>query len=103
MAVKSDGGSSSYYEIHLPVSILEGALLRYQETGKCFIETEDIIHHALGNDFDRGNIFKCLKRITSLEEGQGKDGNSALYDANKVVYSANKVKKRYEGNSPTVT
>lgn len=95
MEVKSDGGSSSYYEINLPIELIKKALARYEETGRCYIEAEDVIRHALGNDFDRGNIFKCLKRITSLEQGVGKAGNTALYDANKIYYSATKIRDFY--------
>lgn len=102
MAVVSDGGSSSYYEIELPIGLIRSVLDRYEEVGRCYIETEDIIRYALGNDFDRGNVFKCLKRITSLEEGKGKAGNSALYDANKVLYSAQKIQKHYQNAIPDV-
>lgn len=101
MKVKSDGGSSSYYEINIPPHILSEALDRYEKTGKCFIETEDIIRNALNNDFDRGNIFKCMVRITSLENGMGKEGNDALYDASKVVYSALKMHRHYKKLAPT--
>lgn len=99
-AVKSDGGSSSYYEIELPPELLTRALERHAQTGRCYIETEDIIRYALGNDFDRGNIFKCMVRIKSLESGKGKAGNTALYDASKIVYSAEKMKAHYKAKEP---
>lgn len=95
VGVKSDGGSSSYYEIHLPPELVKEAYTRFTQTGRCFIETEDIIRYGLANDFDRGNIFKCMVRITSKEAGHGKVGNTAEYDANKVFYTAEKMCKHY--------
>lgn len=98
MAFKSDGGSSDYYKIGIPVQKIKAALEEAERGGsdKVIVETEDIIRYALNNDFDRGNIFKCLVRITSLENGLGKAGNSALYDVNKVVYSASKMQRHYK-------
>ena len=95
---KSDGGSSDYYQIKFPVDILLEAAQKAVEEGKshAIIETEDIIRYALDNDFDRGNIFKCMVRITSLENGLGKAGNDALYDASKIVYSAEKMRRHYK-------
>lgn len=98
MAVKSDGGSSSYYELKFPKELIKKALEEAESTDSptVVIETEDVIRYALANDFDRGNIFKCMVRITSLEAGLGKAGNDALYDANKVVYSALKMQRHYK-------
>ena len=95
---KSDGGSSAYYQIKFPVELLLEAAQKAAEEGEshAIIETEDIIRYALDNDFDRGNIFKCMVRITSLENGLGKAGNDALYDASKIVYSAEKMRKHYK-------
>ena len=95
---KSDGGSSDYYQIKFPVDILLEAAEKAVEEGKshAIIETEDVIRYALDNDFDRGNIFKCMVRITSLENGLGKAGNDALYDASKIVYSAEKMRRHYK-------
>lgn len=95
---KSDGGSSAYYQIKFPVGLLLESAQKAVEEGKshAIIETEDIIRYALDNDFDRGNIFKCMVRITSLENGLGKVGNDALYDASKIVYSAEKMRRYYK-------
>lgn len=94
-AIKSDGGSSTYYDIAIPTSLLEEMAERRNEDGLSYIKTEEIIELGLGNDFDAGNIFKCLIRMQSLKNGKGKAGNDLEYDANKVVYSAKKIAKRY--------
>lgn len=94
-AIKSDGGSSTYYDIAIPTSLLVEMAERRNEDGLSYIKTEEIIELGLGNDFDAGNIFKCLIRMQSLKNGKGKAGNDLEYDANKVVYSAKKIAKRY--------
>ena len=94
-AIKSDGGSSTYYDIAIPTSLREEMAERRNEDGLSYIKTEEIIELGLGNDFDAGNIFKCLIRMQSLKNGKGKAGNDLEYDANKVVYSAKKIAKRY--------
>ena len=65
--IKSDGGSTSYYE--LP----EGAT-----------ELNDLIEHKRMS-FALGNIFKACYRL-----GQ-KDSADRLYDLNKIVYFANRL------------
>ncbi len=66
--VKSDGGSTSYYE--LP----EGAT-----------ELNDLIEHkAMG--FARGNVFKAAYRLGE------KDGATTLYDLNKIIFFAERMK-----------
>ena len=89
LPVKSDGGSSSYYDIQLPQKVIDFV----KEHG--YIKTEMLIE-ALGSDFDIGNILKCVVRITSLKKGCGKEGNNVAYDTNKIIYSANRVKEREE-------
>lgn len=84
-AIKSDGGSSSYYDIVLPDWLIK------KITERKYIKTEELIE-VLGNDFDIGNILKCTIRINSLRNGKGKEGNTVTYDANKIIYSANKLK-----------
>lgn len=96
-AIKSDGGSSTYYDIALPDGLLDELIRRKQDEGQSYIKTEEIIHLGLGNDFDAGNIFKCLVRMESLKQGKGKAGNSLEYDANKVLYSAKKIAGRLVG------
>ncbi|WP_247877609.1 hypothetical protein [Brucella pituitosa] len=67
-AIKSDGGSTSYYE--LP----EGAS-----------ELNDLIEHK-GMSFALGNIFKACYRFGE------KDAASRLYDLNKIVFFAERLK-----------
>jgi hypothetical protein len=86
-AIKSNGGSSSYYDIKLPLHLIE----KINDRG--YIKTEELIE-VLGSDFDLGNIIKCAIRINSLKNGVGKEGNSVEYDANKIIYSANRLKER---------
>ena len=92
--IKSDGGSSKYYDIPLPDWLLTNIDDR-QGVGKAYIKTEDLIE-ILGSDFDIGNILTCLVRINSLKSGVGKAGNSVDYDANKIIYSAQRLKEREE-------
>jgi hypothetical protein len=86
-AIKSDGGSSSYYDIAIPRWLLDNI----KERG--YLKTEELIE-ILGSDFDLGNIIKCAIRINSLKNGIGKEGNDVRYDANKIIYSAGRLKER---------
>lgn len=65
--IKSDGGSTSYYE--LP----EGAT-----------ELNDLIEHK-NMSFALGNIFKACYRLGE------KDSADTLYDLNKIIYFANRL------------
>lgn len=91
-AIKSNGGSSSYYDIQLPDWLID-LIVERNYSGNCFVKTEELIE-VLGSDFDEGNILKCLVRINSLKKGVGKQGNDVTYDANKIIYSANRLKER---------
>ena len=93
--VKSDGGSSSYYDIPIPTWLLEKLVDRDVE-GNCYIKTEEIIETFFKNDFDAGNAFKSLVRAWGAFNGGGKEGNSMDYDFNKVRYSMNKLTMRSE-------
>lgn len=86
-AIKSDGGSSSYYDIQLPDWLIDLIVERR------YIKTEELIE-VMGSDFDLGNIIKCAVRINSLKNGVGKAGNDVSYDANKIIYSAGRLKER---------
>lgn len=86
-AIKSDGGSSSYYDIQLPNWLIDLIIERR------YIKTEELIE-VLGSDFDLGNIIKCAVRINSLQNGIGKAGNDVTYDSNKIIYSAGRLKER---------
>lgn len=77
-AVKSDGGSSSYYELTINSN---------------HVETSDVIRDAFGNDFDLGNMFKSMVRIQSTRDGKGKAGTSTEYDLNKIIFTCNKLKE----------
>lgn len=94
-AIKSDGGSSTYYDIAIPNKLLTEIIERRNEDGLAYIKTEEIIELGLGNDFDFGNIFKCMIRMQSLKNGKGKAGNNLEYDAKKVEYTAKKMARRY--------
>lgn len=85
-AIKSDGGSSSYYDIPLPDWLINLIVERR------YVKTEELIE-VLGGDFDEANILKCLVRINSLRNGKGKEGNTVDYDCNKISYSANRIKE----------
>ena len=88
--VKSDGGSSSYYTIKLPQEVID----KIVENGS--IETEEIIKHGFGNDFDFGNIQKTLKRLYEISQGGGKEGNTAQYEINKIRYTLDKLEANIE-------
>lgn len=92
--IKSDGGSSSYYDLPVAEWLLY-TLNERQKEGKCYIKTEEIITALLGNDFDYGNIFKSMIRCKGLQDGTGgKAGNSVEYECNKMIYSVNKIKEK---------
>ena len=88
-AVKSDGGSSSYYDLKL-----SNTTLAFVE-GTDKIKTEHLIRDVFDNDFDFGNMFKSLVRAYGTTQGAGKEGNDISYEMNKIIYSANKIKDYY--------
>lgn len=53
-------------------------------------ECEDIIQ-ALGMTFDEGCAFKALWRNAAARMGNGKPGNTAVYDSEKLVHYANRI------------
>ena len=74
--IKSDGGSSSYYELEIK-----------NKAGETFkAEVGDVIRAMVGNDFDFGNCVKALRRMYLCTKGAGKAGVSLDYDGNKVKY-----------------
>lgn len=91
--IKSDGGSSTYYDIEIPAWLLH-TLNERQKEGKCYIKTEELIECGFSSDFDAGNVFKSLVRAWGALNGAGKAGNGVDYECNKIVYSANKLKQR---------
>ena len=91
--IKSDGGSSTYYDIDIADWLLD-LLNERRKEGKCYIKTEELIECGFSSDFDAGNIFKSLVRAWGALNGAGKAGNDVDYECNKIVYSANKLKQR---------
>lgn len=81
--VKSDGGSSSYYE--LTITNKAG------ESIKCV--TGDVIRALVGNDFDFGNCVKALRRMYLETLGVGKEGTDIPYDCNKVRYFLSEIER----------
>lgn len=81
--VKSDGGSSSYYQ--LTITNKAG------ESIKC--ETGDVIRTLVGNDFDFGNCVKALRRMYLATLGMGKEGTDIPYDCNKVRYFLSEIER----------
>lgn len=77
--IKSDGGSTSYYE--LP----EGAK-----------ELNDLIEHKKMS-FALGNIFKACYRLGE------KDSADTLYDLNKIVFFANRMIEQEKKRQNTST
>lgn len=89
--IKSDGGSSSYYDIQIPDWLFDKIYeRRYSEN--CYIKTEELIE-VMGDSFNQGTILKSLVRLNSLLNGVGKEGNSVDYECNKIIYYANRIKE----------
>jgi hypothetical protein len=82
-SIKSDGGSSSYYE--LTITNKAG------ESIKC--ETGDVIRALVGNDFDFGNCVKALRRMYLASLGMGKEGTNIPYDCNKIRYFISEIER----------
>lgn len=81
--VKSDGGSSSYYELTIT-----------NKTGESIkAETGDVIRALVGNDFDFGNCVKALRRMYLATLGKGKEGTDIPYDCNKVRYFLSEIER----------
>lgn len=83
--VKSDGGSSSYYQLKTVVS---KDSIKELPNGNFEInlETGDVIDMLVGGNFDLGNATKALRRIYQASLGKGKEGIDMNYDANKINY-----------------
>lgn len=80
---KLSGGLNSWYVV--PV---KNPQRKEQEPYQA--ECEDIIQ-ALGMTFDEGCAFKALWRNAAARMGNGKPGNTAVYDAEKIVHYANRI------------
>ena len=86
--IKSDGGSSAYYDFKVPQHYLDLIAV----TG--IIKTEYLIDIIFKNDFDFACSFKALVRAKGITEGAGKDGNTLDYELNKTVYYTGKIKEK---------
>ena len=92
-AVKSDGGSSSYYELEVPQYVLNRLARQERDCEVATIETGDVIRMLVDNDFDAGNIIKALRRIIQAKKGIGKAGTDIKYDINKVKYFISEIER----------
>lgn len=93
--IKSDGGSSSYYDLVLPEWLLY-TLIERQKEGKCYIKTEEMISAFFGNDFSFGTLLKSLVRAWGIKKGAGKAGNDMKYETSKIHYYADKILEQHE-------
>lgn len=91
--IKSDGGSSTYYDIDIPAWLLY-TLNERQKEGKCYIKTEELIECGFSNDFSFGTLFKSLVRAMSVKCGVGKAGNDIDYEVNKILYYAERIREQ---------
>lgn len=80
---KLSGGLNNYY-----VVLIKNPQRKEQEPYQA--ECEDIIQ-ALGMTFDEGCAFKALWRNAAARMGNGKPGNTAVYDCEKLVHYANRI------------
>lgn len=93
-AIKSDGGSSTYYDISIPEWLVDRIIER-SDDGQAYIKTEELIEVAFNSDFDFGNALKSLIRMNGSFNGAGKAGNSVSYEKKKIEYSVNKLEQRF--------
>ena len=93
--IKSDGGSSSYYDLNIPEWLLY-TLNERQKEGKCYIKTEEMISAFFGNDFSFGTLLKSLVRAWGIKKGAGKAGNDMKYETGKIRYYADKILEQNE-------
>lgn len=88
--IKSDGGSSSYYDLPIPDELMNKIFDRW-DNGQAYIKTEEMIRYFFKNDFDFGTALKSLVRAHGTLNGGGKEGNDIVYETNKVQYYAKKI------------
>lgn len=93
-AIKSDGGSSTYYDIAVPEWLVDRIIER-SDDGQAYIKTEELIEVTFNSDFDAGNALKSLVRLWGAFNGAGKAGNSVSYEKKKIEYSINKLEQRF--------
>lgn len=94
-AIKSTGGSSSYYDIPLSDELMNKLFDRWEQ-GNAHIRTEELIREAFSNDFDYGTAFKSQVRAHAISHlGRGKAGNDVGYECNKIDWSINKIREKF--------
>ena len=103
--IKSDGGSSSYYQKVIPPGVLKisgGPFDGQPLEHSVIMETDDVIKLFLNNDWHKGNIFKAMARLGK------KDGTDESYDFNKIRWFLDRiqhfsvVKENVESSTPIV-
>jgi len=77
------GGLNSYYVVQINNP-------QRKEQAPYQAECEDIIQ-ALGMTFDEGCAFKALWRNSAKRQGNGKPGNTHLYDAEKLCHYSKRI------------
>lgn len=93
-SVKSDGGSSKYYQLEVKVPNDKITKLS-NNVSSVKLETGDIIRALVDNDFDLGNVIKACRRIHLAKQGKGKEGTSVEYDCKKIDYFIKEWYKAY--------
>ena len=82
-SIKSDGGSTPYYQITIT-----------NDKGETFIcQLNDVLRDVFNNQWDLCNIVKASRRISEARQGKGKKDTSIKYDANKIIWFAEEIKK----------
>ena len=81
------GGLSGHYLAEVPEP---------QRGGSSYTAECDDIIFALNMTFDEGEAFKAIWRTCTSRLGYGKEGNTALYNAQKLVHRAGRILKRAE-------
>lgn len=92
--VKSDGGSTSYYELALTDRMVDDIQSQVSKGETATLQTGDVIELLVGNDFDAGNVIKALRRIFESKKGKGKEGVEQTYDIKKCHYFIDEVEKK---------
>ena len=82
------GGLSGHYLAEVPEP---------QRGGPSYTAECDDIIFALNMTFDEGEAFKAIWRTCTSRLGYGKEGNTALYNAQKLVHRAGRILKREKG------
>ncbi|ATN93537.1 hypothetical protein [Pseudoalteromonas phage J2-1_QLiu-2017] len=93
VAVKSDGGSSSYYDFPVDKKLLTSLIDRWYN-GESHIKTQELIE-MFGSDFDFGTALKSLVRAYKVTRGGGKVGNDLNYELGKVDWYVNRIRERF--------